>query len=133
MKFYIGTDIVEIDRIRRIGGKHPQSFIERIYTEAERLRIADLEDPTSFMAGRWAAKEAIYKLLSTEAGFGVGWKDMSIERLSSGQPVVKLSGKAKERALQLGLGPIEISISHCRDYAVAYTHAFAESSVESEL
>ena len=70
------------------------------------------------MAGRWAAKEAVSKVLGLGVR-GIGWRDIEIERLPTGQPAVKLHGRAARRAEQLGMARVAVSISHESDYAVA--------------
>jgi hypothetical protein len=70
------------------------------------------------MAGRWAAKEAVSKVLGLGVR-GIGWRDIEIDRLPTGQPAVRLHGRAAARAEQLGMGRIAVSISHEAEYAVA--------------
>src|SRR2546423_2839616 len=70
------------------------------------------------LAGRWAAKEAVSKVLGLGVR-GIGWKDIEVERLPTGQPAVRLHGRAAARAEQLGMERIALSISHESDYAVA--------------
>jgi hypothetical protein len=73
------------------------------------------------MAGRWAAKEAVSKVLGLGVR-GIGWRDIEIERLPTGQPAVKLLGRAARRAEQLGMGRIALSISHESEFAVAIAY-----------
>ena len=73
--------------------------------------------PETF-AGRWAAKEAVSKVLGLGVR-GIGWRDIEIERLPTGQPAVRLHGRAAARADQLGMGRVAVSITHEREYAVA--------------
>ena len=124
--YYLGTDIVELERIKKIHEKHGENFINKVYTPEERAHISSLRSPTSFLSGRWAAKEAIYKLLATELNAGVAWQEIDIGKSESGAPVVTLKGKAKEIAERKNIGPITLSISHCRNYAVAYAMAEGE-------
>jgi hypothetical protein len=70
------------------------------------------------MAGRWAAKEAVSKVLGLGVR-GIGWRDIEVERLPTGQPAVRLHGRAAARAGQLGMERIALSITHESDYAVA--------------
>ncbi len=70
------------------------------------------------LAGRWAAKEAVSKVLGLGVR-GVGWREIEIVRLPTGQPTVRLHDRARARAEQLGMARISVSISHERDYAVA--------------
>jgi hypothetical protein len=73
------------------------------------------------MAGRWAAKEAVSKVLGLGVR-GIGWRDIEIERLPTGQPAVKLHGRAERRAEQLGMSRVAISISHEAEFAVAIAY-----------
>jgi hypothetical protein len=78
------------------------------------------------MAGRWAAKEAVSKVLGLGVR-GIGWRDIEIERLPTGQPAVKLHGRAAGRAAQLGMGRIALSISHESEFAVAIAYGVRTS------
>src|SRR5262249_33878143 len=73
------------------------------------------------MAGRWAAKEAVSKVLGLGVR-GIGWREIEIERLPTGAPAVRLHGRAASRATQLGMDRIAVSISHEADYAVAIAY-----------
>lgn len=111
----LGIDIIKVDRIaaalRRFGDRFPN----RVLTESEQRYVRNR--PQNF-AGRWAAKEAVSKVLGLGVR-GVGWRDIEIARLPTGQPAVRLHGRARTRAEQLGMGRIAVSISHEGDYAVA--------------
>jgi len=74
------------------------------------------------MAGRWAAKEAISKVLGLGVR-GIGWQEIEVERLPTGQPSVRLHDRAAARATQLGIQHIALSISHEREYAIAIAYA----------
>jgi hypothetical protein len=77
-----------------------------------------VRDRPETLAGRWAAKEAVSKVLGLGVR-GVGWKEIEIVRLPTGQPTVRLHDRALRRAEQLGMERIAVSISHEREYAVA--------------
>jgi holo-[acyl-carrier protein] synthase len=111
----LGIDIVRVDRIRETLARFGARFSRRVLTERERGYVRDR--PETF-AGRWAAKEAVSKVLGLGVR-GIGWRDIEIERLPTGQPAVRLHGRAAARADQLEMGRIALSISHERDYAVA--------------
>jgi len=111
----LGIDIIKVERIRQTLEKFGERFSARILTPAERHYVRDR--PTT-MAGRWAAKEAVSKVLGLGVR-GIGWREIEIERLPTGQPAVRLSGRAAARADQLGMDRIAVSISHEADYAVA--------------
>lgn len=111
----LGIDIIKVDRIRASIERFGTRFSERVLTPAERRYVRDR--PETF-AGRWAAKEAVSKVLGLGVR-GIGWKDIEVERLPTGQPAVRLHGRAAARAEQLGMGRIALSITHESDYAVA--------------
>jgi holo-[acyl-carrier protein] synthase len=111
----LGIDIIKVDRIRRTLERYGSRFAGRVLTPDERRYVRDR--PETF-AGRWAAKEAVSKVLGLGVR-GIGWRDIEIERLPTGQPAVRLHGRAAARAAQLGMGRIALSISHESDYAVA--------------
>jgi holo-[acyl-carrier protein] synthase len=111
----LGIDIIKVERIRGTMARFGQRFTQRVLTEAERRYVRDR--PETF-AGRWAAKEAVSKVLGLGVR-GIGWKDIEVERLPTGQPAVRLHGRAAQRAEQLGMGHIALSITHESDYAVA--------------
>jgi holo-[acyl-carrier protein] synthase len=111
----LGIDIVKVDRIRATMARFGERFSRRVLTAGERRYVRDR--PETF-AGRWAAKEAVSKVLGLGVR-GIGWTEIEIERLPTGQPSVRLNGRAAQRAEQLGMGRIAVSISHESDYAVA--------------
>jgi holo-[acyl-carrier protein] synthase len=111
----LGIDIIRVDRIRRSLERFGARFTNRVLTPSERRYVRDRPET---MAGRWAAKEAVSKVLGLGVR-GIGWRDIEIERLPTGQPAVRLHGRAAARAEQLGMGRIAVSITHESDYAVA--------------
>lgn len=111
----LGIDIIKVERIRAALERFGPRFSRRVLTDAERRYVRDRPET---MAGRWAAKEAVSKVLGLGVR-GIGWRDIEIERLPTGQPSVRLHGRAAARAEQLEMGRIAISITHESDYAVA--------------
>src|SRR6266576_6438569 len=111
----LGIDIIKVDRIRGTLERFGTRFSRRVLTDAERRYVRDRPET---MAGRWAAKEAVSKVLGLGVR-GIGWRDIEVERLPTGQPSVRLHGRAAARAEQLGMERIALSISHESDYAVA--------------
>ena len=83
-----GVDIVEIDRVARVTKEYGKRFLERIYTEEERLYCRGRAPQ---LASRFAAKEAVMKALGTGTR-GVGWKDIEIRRRRGSAPFIKLHG-----------------------------------------
>ena len=111
----LGIDIIKVDRIRASIERFGERFSRRVLTPTEQRYVR--MRPETF-AGRWAAKEAVSKVLGLGVR-GIGWKDIEVERLPTGQPAVRLHGRAAARAEQLGMERIALSISHESDYAVA--------------
>jgi holo-[acyl-carrier protein] synthase len=111
----LGIDIIKVDRIRASLERFGSRFTQRVLTDAERRYVRDRPET---MAGRWAAKEAVSKVLGLGVR-GIGWRDIEIERMPTGQPAVRLHGRAAARAEQLEMGRIAVSITHESDYAVA--------------
>ena len=115
MNHHIGTDIMEIARIRDSIGRWGDRFLNRVYTAPER----EMYDRRAHsLAACFAGKEAVMKTLGTGTK-GVSWKEIEILADPMGKPLVNLYGKAQLRAKSLGLNSIAISLSHSREYAVA--------------
>ena len=111
----LGIDIIRVDRIAASLARFGDRFTRRILTSGEQRHVRGRPET---MAGRWAAKEAVSKVLGLGVR-GIGWRDIEIERLPTGQPAVRLHGRAAVRADQLGMDRIAVSISHESEYAVA--------------
>ena len=113
----LGTDIIEIARIEQAVAK--DTFDKRVYT-AHELDYAKSrgKQKAASLAGMYAAKEAFVKALGI--GFRQGtFQDIEIRRDEYGAPFIQLSGVFKDIFDQKGFTSLELSISHCRDYAVA--------------
>lgn len=122
----VGTDLIEIARIEKACGK--QAFLSRIYTEEE-CRLAG--GKASRFAGNFAVKEAVSKALGT--GFRTFMPiDIEVLRDKLGKPYVNLYHGAKERAQELGVSQIHVSISNIRDYAQAFVVAETEKKESGE-
>jgi holo-[acyl-carrier protein] synthase len=115
----IGTDIVEIERIRDMIERHGDHFVQRCYTAAEIEYSMRHRDSAVRFAGRWAAKEAVVKVLGTGFVQGITFHDVEIISLHTGQPTVKLSGEAERIAAERKIAEVMITISHAREYATA--------------
>jgi holo-[acyl-carrier protein] synthase len=111
----LGIDIIKVERIAKAIKRFGDRFPRRVLTEAEQRYVRNR--PQNF-AGRWAAKEAVSKVLGLGVR-GVGWTEIEIVRLPTGAPTVRLHRRAAARAEQMGMGRIAVSISHEGDYAVA--------------
>jgi holo-[acyl-carrier protein] synthase len=121
----IGIDVLEIERMTDVVGRHGEHFLERILTPAELARSPKSERAKmTYYAGRWAAKEAISKALGTGIGAQCGWLDMEILPDALGRPQLALSGAAAETARRIGADSWHLSISH--ESAIAAGCAVAE-------
>jgi holo-[acyl-carrier protein] synthase len=116
----IGTDIIECVRIAQMIEKHGEVFLQRVFTQREIVYCSSRKAATQHYAGRWAAKEAVLKVLGTGWAKGILWTDVEVVNEVSGAPMIKISGKAAEIAKDRGIRDIMITISHCRSYATAF-------------
>ena len=110
-----GVDIIEIKRVEKVAFSYGDRFLKRIYTDGE---IEYCRGRAPQLASRFAAKEAVMKALGTGIR-GVGWRDVEIKRKRGMAPHIKLHGRAKKRASQIGLKGLAISLSHSKEFAVA--------------
>ncbi len=114
----IGTDIVEICRIEKALERN-EKFMQKVFSSEELDYLESRMMRPEYVAGRFAAKEAVSKALGT--GFvGFGFKDIEIVRAASGKPEVLLKEKADRVARGFGEYKILLSITHGRDCAVAF-------------
>ena len=111
----VGIDIIEVDRVRKVYEQHGERFLQRVFTERE---IQQCHGKINRFAARFAAKEAISKALGTGI-HGVAWREMEIMQLRSGRPTVRLHGKAKRRAEQLGISAFDVSMSDLAHFSIA--------------
>ena len=116
----IGTDIIECVRIAQLIEKHGEVFLQRVFTQKEILYCSSRKAATQHYAGRWAAKEAVLKVLGTGWAKGIQWTDVEVVNEVSGAPMITLAGKAADVARERGINKVMITISHCRAYATAF-------------
>jgi holo-[acyl-carrier protein] synthase len=112
----LGSDIVEIGRIAAAYQAHGRRFLRRLFTEEECAYCFAHVAPFPHLAARFCAKEAVSKALGTGFGRLLAWEEIEIARTSSGKPEVHLSPSARER---FGSPLLLLTMSHCRDYAMA--------------
>lgn len=132
----IGTDLVDIGRIERALARRGNRFLERLLTARERKGIVGRPSAKRRVAervgGRFAAKEAVLKLLGTGWGGGLGWHDVEIldspGGARGGEPRVRLSARAKRCARSRGIRSVALSISHEADFALAVAVSTGRSS-----
>ena len=114
MKISCGTDIIEINRIKDAIEMHKEKFKAEIYTENE-ISYCESHKLQKYQhyAARFAAKEAIFKALSSKLNKNYSWKDFEIINNDLGKPEVNLKNEIEE------IESIDVSLSHCKEYAVA--------------
>ncbi|WP_108813507.1 holo-ACP synthase [Loktanella sp. Alg231-35] len=97
----VGTDLANIDRIQGTLDRFGDRFRDRVFTEVEQGKAERRKDVAGTYAKRWAAKEACSKALGTGLRMGISWKDMAVSNLRTGQPVMVVTGWAKDRLDQM--------------------------------
>ena len=122
----VGIDMVEIDRVRHVLLRFPQRFLERVYTPVE---VAVCRGRTHELAARFAAKEATMKALGTGAR-GLAWREIEVLPNRRGKPLLYLYGRAKERAEQIDLHSLDVSLSHTRQHALAIVVGVQEAGID---
>lgn len=115
----MGTDLMEIARIRRSIQSYGDRFLNRIYTTSEQAYCAAKGNVAESFAARFAAKEAAMKAIGTGMQGGVTWKDFEVTNEPSGRPTLRLRGAALRYADSMGVKRISISLTHSRELAFA--------------
>lgn len=110
----IGIDIIEIDRIKESAENYGDRFLNKIYTQKELDYCLNKKYKYQHLAARFAAKEAVYKALTTGWNKEVSWQNIEISNEPNGMPIVTLKGNLK-KFLNKGIN-LKISMSHSRDY-----------------
>jgi holo-[acyl-carrier protein] synthase len=115
-----GIDIVETSRVKRMVEEHGQRFLDRVFTPAEQA-YASRNPKRQFehLAGRFAAKEAVLKVLGTGWRGGIAWTDVEVVKEISGQPKISLTGECARIADALKIERWHVSISHIETHATA--------------
>lgn len=114
-----GIDMVDCHRLRSAIDRHGRRFLERVFTGRELDYCLGRRRETEHLAGRFAAKEAVLKVLGTGWRSGICWTDVEVRNEPSGRPTVSLAGRCRELAERQGLGRVLISISHIETHAIA--------------
>ena len=120
----IGTDLANIERIERALERFGDRFRHRVFTVTEQNRAERMKSPAATYAKRWAAKEACSKALGTGLRMGIAWKDMAVTNLKTGQPVMEVTGWARERLEQMTpdgyVATIHVSLTEDHPWAQAF-------------
>ena len=123
-----GIDLVDFPRIKEMVEQHGKRFVNRVFTATEQAYAEANKGRMEKLAGRFAAKEAILKLMGTGWRGKIAWTDIEIVNNPTGQPEVKLSGEVEKIADKLGIKHISISITHTANFAIASAVAIAKSN-----
>lgn len=114
-----GIDLVDCPRIKAMIERHGDRFVQRVFTVAEQSYAKANKNEVEKLSGRFAAKEAILKLMGTGWRGKIAWTDIEIINNSIGQPEVTLDGEVKKIADKLGVKHISVSITHTANFAIA--------------
>jgi holo-[acyl-carrier protein] synthase len=114
-----GVDFVETRRISEMLERHGQHFLDRVFTAVEQKYCCGRKRQLEHLAGRFAAKEAVLKVIGTGWREGIAWTDIEVSNERSGQPRVTLANRCAEIAEGLGIREVLISISHTDTHAMA--------------
>ncbi|MHC4912878.1 MAG: holo-ACP synthase [Planctomycetota bacterium] len=122
-----GIDLVDFPRIEGMIKQHGERFLGRVFTASERAYADANKNRAEKLAGRFAAKEAVLKLMGTGWRGKIAWTDIEILNNPAGQPEVALCGEVEKIAATLGIKHISISITHTANFAIASAVALAQS------
>lgn len=117
----IGVDAVDIERFRRSLERTP-SMRERLFTAEELEYVAPMLDPVRSLAARFAAREAVMKSMGVGLG-AFGFHDVWVSRATSGEPLLRVTGRAAELAADRGVTSWHVSLTHTDLVAIAYVVA----------
>ncbi len=123
-----GIDLIDFPRIEDMVKRHGERFLERVFTHEEQKYANNNKNGIEKLAGRFAAKEAVMKLVGTGWRGKIAWTDIEVINSKSGQPQVRLTGEVKKIADQLGITQISLSITHAANFAIASAVALSESN-----
>lgn len=114
-----GIDLVDCPRIEQMIDRHGERFVRRVFTDAEQAYAKANKNEIEKLAGRFAAKEAVLKLIGTGWRGKIAWTDIEIINNAAGQPEVTVTGEVKRIAGELGIDHISVSITHTANFAIA--------------
>ncbi|MHC4498249.1 MAG: holo-ACP synthase [Planctomycetota bacterium] len=122
-----GIDLVDRPRIEQMLERHGERFLSRVFTPKEQAYAEANKNGVEKLAGRFAAKEAILKLMGTGWRGKIAWTDIEVVNNPAGQPEVMLAGEVEQLADKLGIKHISVSITHTANFAIASAVALSES------
>jgi len=123
-----GIDLVDCPRIEEMIKRHGERFISRVFTAAEQAYAEANKNKTEKLAGRFAAKEAVLKLMGTGWRGKIAWTDIEVVNNAAGQPEVTLSGEVEKLAEKFSIKHISVSITHTANFVIASAIALTEKS-----
>ena len=119
----VGTDLVQVERVRRVLERHGERFACRVLDHREMQRWRTHADPGSYLARRWAVKEAAAKALGTGIGGSLGFHDLHVASTAAGAPQLEVTGRGAETARLLGVTRWHVSLSDDGGFALAFVLA----------
>jgi len=122
----LGLDLCEVPRMRDLMERHGERFKTRTFSKAERAYCDKNADPAMHYAVRFAAKEAVAKALGTGFADGVNWQDIEVLRAENGQPSIALHHGAADKAKELGITRVLVTLTHTKEMAAASVVAVGE-------
>lgn len=108
--------------------RHGDRFLHRVFTQREQAEADSVKNRIEKLAGRFATKEAVMKLIGTGWRGGIAWTDIEVTNGPMGDPRVTVSGEVRRLADQAGIGDIALSITHTAQFAIASVVAIRKRS-----
>jgi holo-[acyl-carrier protein] synthase len=115
----IGVDLVECARIQHSIERFGDRFLHRVFTDGEIAYSMSMKFPERHLSARFAGKEAVSKAFGTGIGKTMGWRNIDIQKKSSGEPFLVFSGPAETFAAERGVTSALITLSHTEHHAIA--------------
>lgn len=115
----LGSDIIDVDRIRGVLDRQGERFLNRVFTEEERAYCFGMKYPHKHLAARFAAKEAVSKAFTTGIGAELGWTSISVYHGSRQEPLVRLDAKGEALLRHVGGTNVLLTLSHTDTAAMA--------------
>ena len=128
-----GIDLVDRPRIEQMVERHGERFLNRVFTEKEQAYANANKDRMEKLAGRFAAKEAVLKLIGTGWRGKIAWTDIEVVNNPAGQPEVTLCGEVEKLARRMSVTHISVSITHTANFAIASAVALAGSDENARV
>lgn len=115
----LGADIVDVERIRGVLERQGDRFLNRVFTDEERVYCFGMKNPHPHLAARFAAKEAVSKAFTTGIGAELGWKSVSVYHGERKEPRVHLDEKGRLMLAHVGATDVMLTLSHTENAAMA--------------